>query len=99
MMTGTELAIRANDNQLAVVENIVAQVLESGGAGQAGHFAKAFRMAAAIRALHHAITDEMMADIMNLQGTTLGFLTDKDTPKQGEKPGYPIVEVKLVAIE
>ncbi len=36
---------------------------------------------------------------MALQGTGLGFLTDKDVAKNGEKPGYPITDVKLVAIE
>lgn len=94
-MTSGTLSIRASDDQLAVVESIVSQVAAYGGAGDGNHFGKAFRMAAAIRALHQAITDEMMGDIMRLQGTSLGFLTDKD--KDG---GYKDLKiVKLVAIE
>lgn len=93
MSNGT-LAVRASDDQLAVVESIVQQVAASGGPGNSNHFGKAFRMAAAIRALHKAITDEMMGDIMALQGTALGFLTDKD--KTG---GYDVKTVKLVMIE
>lgn len=94
----TALTIRAKPEELSRVETIVLEMAAAGGAGDSGHFGRAFRMAAAIRALHHAISDDMMKDIMHLQGTGLGFLTDKDTVKEG-KPGYPVEDVKLVAIE
>lgn len=95
----TALTIRAKPENLARVETIVAEVSASGGMGDSGHFGRAFRMAAAIRALHQAIDDDMMKDIMHLQGTGLGFLTDKDDPSKNNPPGYPVGEVKLVAIE
>ena len=99
MTASTALTIRAKPEDLARVETIVAEMSAAGGMGDSGHFGRAFRMAAAIRALHHAISDDMMKDIMALQGTGLGFLTDKDDPAKNNPPGYPIQEVKLVAIE
>lgn len=56
---------------------------------------QAVRMAEGIRLLRAALTDEFVRDtIMPLQGTALGFLTDKD--KEG---GYPLAVVKDVSIE
>lgn len=89
----TALTVRATPEALARVEAIVTEMAAAGGAGDSGHFGRAFRMAAAIRALGQAITSEMMQDIMALQGTGLGFLTDKGTA------GYPVDDVKTVAIE
>lgn len=89
----TALTVRATPEALARVETIVTEMSAAGGAGDSGHFGRAFRMAAAIRALGQAITTEMMQDIMALQGTGLGFLTDKGTA------GYPVDDVKIVAIE
>ncbi len=94
MSETTVLTVRATADDLAKVEMIVAEVAASGVTADSGHFGRAFRMAAAIRALHQAITVEMMKEIMHLQGTGLGFLTDKD--KDG---GYPEKVVKLVAVE
>lgn len=95
--TTTALAVRAKPEDLARVETIITEFSAAGGSGDSGHFGRAFRMAAAIRALHHAVTEDMMKDIMHLQGTGLGFLTDKDN--SGNPPGYTAAEVKLVAIE
>jgi hypothetical protein len=95
----TTLTVRAKPEDLARVETIITEFSAAGGGGDSSHFGRAFRMAAAIRALHNAITDEMMKDLMHLQGTTLGFLTDKDDPAKNNPPGYPAAEVKLVAIE
>lgn len=36
---------------------------------------------------------------MPLQGSPLGFVTDRDTPKDGQSPGYPATVVRDVAIE
>jgi hypothetical protein len=60
----------------------------------AGTFTMASRMAAGIRALRAALTPEIMQDIMALQGSSLGFRTDKD--KEG---GYPVEVVKECMIE
>lgn len=93
-MTTTALAVRAKPEELARVETIITEFAAAGGSADSGHFGRAFQMAAAIRALHNAITEEMMKEIMHLQGTSLGFLTDKD--KDG---GYDVKVVKLVAVE
>lgn len=98
-MTTTALTVRAKPEDLARVETIITEFSAAGGAGDSGHFGRAFRMAAAIRALHNAITEDMMKDIMHLQGTGLGFLTDKDDPAKNNPPGYPAADVKVVAIE
>lgn len=58
-------------------------------------FLQAIKMAQGIRALREALTDEFVQlAIMPLQGSSLGFLTDKD--KDG---GYAIGVVKDVVIE
>lgn len=98
-MNTTALTVRAKPEDLARVETIITEFSAAGGAGDSGHFGRAFRMAAAIRALHQAVNEDMMKDIMHLQGTGLGFLTDKDDPAKNNPPGYPVGEVKLVAIE
>jgi len=66
-------------------------------------FEKAYAMSDAIGKLKLMLTDEYMAPIMALQGTRLGFKTDKDMVKQGgvyvKGPGYPIDIVRTVLIE
>lgn len=69
-----EIAIR---KECADLENIVQQCSLAALADY-GQFQKTFAMAAGIRQLKALITDEMMKDIMPLQGTSLGFRTDKD---------------------
>lgn len=56
--------------------------------------AQALMMAQGISRLRELITTESMVPIMSLQGSSLGFRTDKD--KQG---GYPVAIVKDVFIE
>lgn len=68
-------------------------------------FEKAFVMASAIGVLKEKLTPEFMKPIMDLQGSKLGFRTDKDmvknrTTNQYEKgPGYPESVVKNCLIE
>jgi len=57
-------------------------------------FEKAFLTASAIQELKQALTPEFMAPIMALQGSKLGFKTDRD--KDG---GYPETVVKNCIIE
>ena len=89
----TAISLRVADADIARVESIATQCSLQAIA-QKGHFARAFQMAAGIRMLKAAITKEMMADLMDLQGSPLGFRTDKD--KDG---GYPEAVVKECAIE
>ncbi len=61
--------------------------------GKSG-FAAAISMAEAIRSLKAMLTPQMMAPIMELQGKTLGFKTDKDATG-----GYDVETVRDVLIE
>jgi hypothetical protein len=91
-MSGT-LSIRVKDEDLARVEAIASECSLS-ALSTAGHFMRAFRMAAGIRALRDAITNDMLKELMELQGSKLGFRTDKD--REG---GYKPDVVKDCAIE
>lgn len=57
-------------------------------------FQKAFVMASAIQVLKERLTPEFMNPIMALQGSNLGFKTDKDKAN-----GYPEAEVKACLID
>lgn len=77
----------ASLDKLAEESNIV--VLQ-----EQGQFAAAIGMANAIERLRTAITPEIMKPIMALQGSPLGFRTDKDS-----SGGYPVEVVKEAFIE
>ena len=63
-------------------------------------FAKAYHLATAVEGLRELLTPEYMAPIMKLQGSKLGFRTDKDRNKDGSKgPGYSIDVVRECLIE
>lgn len=59
-----------------------------------GQFQLAVKLARGIRAFRQVLTDKVMAEFMDLQGSPLGFETDRD--KQG---GYPVEVVREVLIE
>jgi hypothetical protein len=61
---------------------------------------KTIRLAEAIAALRSALTPAIMAQLMTLQGSRVGFKTDKDRNKDGSKgTGYPSDVVKDVVVE
>ena len=93
MTETTTLQIRADADACKAIANVVreGQLALAGGGEQ---FDRTFAMAAAMRQLNELITDEMMSDIMELQGSTIGFRTDKD--KTG---GYPMNVVRPCFIE
>lgn len=93
MTEKTVLQIRADADTCNKIADVVreGQLALVGGGEQ---FDRTFAMAAAMRQLNELITDAMMADIMELQGSTLGFRTDKD--KTG---GYPVNVVRPCFIE
>lgn len=62
-----------------------------------GRFEKTFALARAVKSLQEMLTPEIMADIMPLQGTKLGFDTDND--RDGKKKFYPVAVVKNCLIE
>ena len=89
----TALTIAVDDKTMEAIESIASQCsLEA--LAEAGAYKRTFLMAAGINALRRTITDKMVDELMNLQGTSLGFKTDKDT-----SGGYSRDVVKECAIE
>jgi hypothetical protein len=78
-----ELAQKMNDCVASVV-----------GANSAEGFVMAYRLAEATVALQELLTEEYMLPIMKLQGTRLGFKTDRDA-----EGGYGMLVVKKCLIE
>lgn len=61
--------------------------------------AQAVTLATGVTTLRKVLTDELMKSVfMPLQGTPLGFLTDRDNAKEGPRE-YPITVVREVLIE
>jgi hypothetical protein len=60
------------------------------------HVKQAVRLAQGLRALRAALSDDFVREVLlPLQGTKLGFLTDKDRNEDGSPgPGYPIAVVR-----
>lgn len=93
-MTTTDLIHKRIDaSAISKIDEIVAECGLITAAQQQGVMA-AFQMAAGIGMLKNLITDEMMRPIMDLQGSSLGFRTDKD--KEG---GYDLPTVKECVVE
>lgn len=93
MTETTKLQIRAGADTCKAIADVVSKgQLVLTGAGE--EFNQTFAMAAAMRQLNELITDSMMMDIMELQGKSCGFRTDKD--KTG---GYPVAVVRRCFIE
>lgn len=87
------VTIKTDETTLATIEGIVGECsLEA--LSQQNQFFRTLKLAAGISALRRVITDEMMREVMPLQGSSLGFRTDKDT-----SGGYPVAAVKDCMIE
>jgi len=83
----------SNENQLVISKEIdqkVSEVLNNKIQG----FEKAFVISSAISTLRQSLSTEFMRPIMSLQGSRLGFLTDKD-----KASGYPEKAVKDCIID
>lgn len=87
-----------------VIDGQISTVLASNVNG----FQKAFVMSSAIAIIREQLTDEYMAPIMMLQGSSLGFKTDLDTIKEKDEKGkwvtkkgsgYPLEIVRECLIE
>lgn len=92
-MSTALMVLAANPEQIEELDGIVKECnLSTMTAEQA--FQSAFQMAAGVQKLRDTITPAMMKSIMALQGTALGFRTDKD--RDG---GYPVDVVKDCLIE
>jgi hypothetical protein len=92
--TTTALAVKISDDQLAKLEMIASDCGMLALTGDQNRFHRALKLASGVRQLKESMTPELMSLIMDLQGTSLGFRTDKD--KDG---GYPPAVVKECAIE
>jgi len=94
------LVIRASQERLdemqAVADDCCGQLIKA-----ENKFRASLVVAAAIRRLHELITDEMMQDIVGLQGLGCGFRTDRDpTGKVGQAQApYGVDVVRTVFIE
>lgn len=88
----TELALPDNFSKLAkeLNSNVLSVINSDAMIG----FERAYVVATAHKKLQLALTPEYMAPIMALQGSRLGFKTDKD-----DKSGYPEQTVKNCLIE
>jgi hypothetical protein len=86
----TNRLIKVEQSTVEALNSCVADVLTN---NQLQSFEKAFAMAGAIKELKSLMTAEVMEPIMQLQGSQLGFKTDKD--KNG---GYDIETVKNCVI-
>lgn len=88
-------------NALEVVgQKLNEQVLAVMGEDKVMGFERAYALANAVQQLRELLTPEYMKPIMQLQGSALGFRTDKDRNQDGSKgPGYPESIVKECIIE
>jgi hypothetical protein len=92
MATGT-LTTRLSQQSIAAMDAVIKECALTHLDGKQ-EMERAFVMARGIRDLRALITDEAMKDVMQLQGTSLGFRTDKD--REG---GYKVDVVKDCLIE
>lgn len=76
------------------LQNIETAIQELGLSEVASGFQKAFAISSATQELKAALTPEVMAPIMTMQGSSLGYRTDYDS-----KGGYPEETVKEALIE
>ena len=83
-----------NENKLTVSKKIDSEITQIFSNSQLQGFEKAIQLADGITQLRSLLDDNYMGSIMNLQGSKIGFRTDKD--KSG---GYAVAEVKDCLIE
>jgi len=89
----TETALAAPTDVWSALEKVAQEASLATLEGQ-GRFQKMASLAEGITRLREMITPEIMAPVMALQGTPLGFRTDKDG-----KGGYSMPDVKEALIE
>jgi hypothetical protein len=92
------IALRFNDAEIEALDAMATECATL-ATTKLSPFRRTFLMAAGMKQLQDLITPDMMTDIMELQGSPLGFETDKDKPKEGGQIGYPEDVVKTSLIE
>lgn len=93
MATATTITLRADEGALQTIETVVNEcaLLTT---DTAENFVRTLKLASGVKMLNRLVSDSILDDIMELQGLTLGFLTDQD--KSG---GYDRKIVKRCVIE
>lgn len=105
MSTGTELAkteamVPQTWDAGAITKiEAVAKECGFGELMKLGQVERSFKLAAGIRMLKQHITDKMMADVMELMNTPLGFRTDRDPARDDKATPYPKTVVKECLIQ
>ncbi len=96
----TTLVDQNQADELAMIDKICrsAQSQIARADAISDNLTKALVTAKATRMLQSLLTDNLMADIMALQSTPLGFRTDRDNARDGQK-GYPVAVVRDVVIQ
>jgi hypothetical protein len=102
----TQLSTKAQDftGAIALVDEIVAKY-GLANIKEAGNLQRMMALSEGMSALREAITEPMLEKIMELQGSRLGFRTDKDNEATWKdrsgtpQTGYPPLVVKEVTIE
>lgn len=90
----TEKAVTLTPEKIQKIEEISSKYLYE-KLNIKGELQKAMLISQGIRQMNDLVTDEVMAPLMHLMGTTMGFITDKDN-----KPDkYPVSVVRKVLIE
>lgn len=93
----TLISIKHNSELLAEIDQIAEECSQISGTQG---LAYALKMAAGMQALRERLTPAIMKDIKALMGSRLGFLTDRDKPRQGQaQVPYPDDVIRDVMIE
>lgn len=91
--TTSVLTVSVDENKLNLIEAIAAECAEL-NLSDVKPLIRTMKMARAMDMLRNLLSDEFMKEIMKLQGSRLGFRTDKDSGQ-----GYPVNVVRECAIE
>lgn len=96
MKQETQISVLPTEEVAKSLQDVVLSV--TGVEGLQG-FQRAYMMAQGIKKLKELLTPEYMEPIMQLQGSRLGFRTDKDIIDGKPGPGYSMEVVKMCVIE
>ncbi|MFW6118877.1 MAG: hypothetical protein ACOC7S_00925 [Planctomycetota bacterium] len=88
------MAFEVDETALETLEETAEQCTDLVLADQAGRFKQAVALASGMNKLRQALTPQVMEPIMELQGSRLGFRTDKD-----RSGGYGLSVVREAVIE
>ena len=99
----TEFAV-AKPETIDDLDRMAIAVRDGADLPDASPFSEALGLAGAVQHLRAALTDEVMAPIMELQSTPIGFRTDRDMKKKpgggyAKGDGYPVAVVRDIVIE